>query len=63
MKLSIIMPVLEEGKKIGWRDAVKALWCIAKYGMSVPQNSRRPVGIPLEPEAGIPQFHDRMPGR
>ncbi len=23
----------EEGKKIGWRDGVRALWCIAKYGL------------------------------
>ncbi len=23
-----------EGKKIGWRDGVKALWCIAKYGLA-----------------------------
>lgn len=23
----------EEGKKIGWRDGVKALWCILKYGI------------------------------
>jgi glycosyltransferase involved in cell wall biosynthesis len=23
----------EEGKKIGWRDGVRALWCIAKYGV------------------------------
>lgn len=22
----------DEGKKIGWRDGVRALWCIAKYG-------------------------------
>jgi hypothetical protein len=22
-----------EGKKIGWRDAVRALWCIAKYNL------------------------------
>jgi glycosyltransferase involved in cell wall biosynthesis len=22
----------EEGKKIGWRDGVKAIWCILKYG-------------------------------
>jgi hypothetical protein len=21
----------EEGKKIGWRDGVRALWCIVKY--------------------------------
>ncbi|MGH9273908.1 MAG: glycosyltransferase family 2 protein, partial [Acidimicrobiales bacterium] len=23
----------DEGKKIGWRDGVHALWCIAKYGV------------------------------
>lgn len=22
----------EEGKKIGWKDGVKALWCVARYG-------------------------------
>ncbi len=23
----------DEGKKIGWRDGVRALWCIGKYGL------------------------------
>jgi hypothetical protein len=23
----------EEGKKIGWRDGVKALYCIVRYGL------------------------------
>jgi len=23
----------EEGKKIGWKDGVRALWCITKYGL------------------------------
>jgi len=23
----------EQGKKIGWRDGVKALWCIVRYGL------------------------------
>ncbi len=23
----------EEGKKIGWKDGVRALWCIWKYGV------------------------------
>ena len=23
----------DEGKKIGWRDGVRALWCITKYGL------------------------------
>jgi hypothetical protein len=30
----------EEGKKIGWRDGVQALWCIVKYGLTVPQKRR-----------------------
>jgi glycosyltransferase involved in cell wall biosynthesis len=25
-----------EGKKIGWKDGVQALWCITKYGLTVP---------------------------
>jgi hypothetical protein len=24
----------EQGKKIGWRDGVKALWCILRYGLA-----------------------------
>jgi hypothetical protein len=36
----------EEGKKIGWRDGVKALWCIAKYGLTVPQKKREPAKYP-----------------
>ena len=23
----------EEGKKIGWRDGVRAIWCILKYNL------------------------------
>ena len=23
----------EEGKKIGWKDGFRALWCISKYGL------------------------------
>jgi glycosyltransferase involved in cell wall biosynthesis len=26
----------EEGKKIGWKDGVRALWCLVKYGMKTP---------------------------
>ena len=26
----------EEGKKIGWRDGVRALWCLLKYSAKVP---------------------------
>jgi glycosyltransferase involved in cell wall biosynthesis len=31
----------EEGKKIGWRDGVRALWCLLKYSAKVPQT---PIG-------------------
>jgi glycosyltransferase involved in cell wall biosynthesis len=26
----------EEGKKIGWKDGVRALWCLLKYSIKVP---------------------------
>lgn len=32
----------EEGKKIGWKDGVKALWCILKYSMKKPQYNYQP---------------------
>jgi glycosyltransferase involved in cell wall biosynthesis len=53
----------EEGKKIGWRDAVKALWCIAKYGATVPRKRRRPGGISLKPEAAISRLQNGAVGR
>jgi glycosyltransferase involved in cell wall biosynthesis len=27
----------EEGKKIGWKDGVRALWCIVKYSLKEPR--------------------------
>ena len=34
----------EEGKKIGWRDGGKALWCILKYTVTTPHSAFTPVG-------------------
>lgn len=31
----------EEGKKIGWRDGVAALWCILKYNLRQARRARR----------------------
>jgi glycosyltransferase involved in cell wall biosynthesis len=31
----------EEGKKIGWRDGVAALWCILKYNLRQARRTRR----------------------
>ncbi len=36
----------EEGKKIGWQDGVKALWCIIKYYVV----GRRAIGQAVEPD-------------
>lgn len=30
----------EEGKKIGWKDGVRALWCLVKYSMKEPRQPR-----------------------
>jgi len=30
-----------EGKKIGWRDGLKAVWCIVKYGRRLRRRARR----------------------
>jgi glycosyltransferase involved in cell wall biosynthesis len=32
----------EEGKKIGWKDGVKALWCILKYSIKAPRSYYQP---------------------
>jgi hypothetical protein len=34
----------EEGKKIGWRDGFRALWCLAKYAIKEPAVSVRSPG-------------------
>jgi glycosyltransferase involved in cell wall biosynthesis len=45
----------EEGKKIGWRDALKAIWCIVKYGLTVPGKQRQFVATPFrQPEDTVP---------
>ncbi|MFZ0977781.1 MAG: glycosyltransferase family 2 protein, partial [Candidatus Acidiferrales bacterium] len=28
-----------EGKKIGWKNGVRAIWCLMKYGLKVPSSS------------------------
>ncbi|MGH7128479.1 MAG: glycosyltransferase family 2 protein [Planctomycetaceae bacterium] len=34
MSISYSGRTYEQGKKIGWRDGVKALWCIVRYGLA-----------------------------
>jgi hypothetical protein len=33
MSVSYSGRTYEQGKKIGWKDGVKALWCIVRYGL------------------------------
>ena len=33
MGISYYGRTYEEGKKIGWKDGVKAIWCILKYNL------------------------------
>ena len=37
----------EEGKKIGWRDGVRALWCLLKYSIKEPA-----IPIPHQADSG-----------
>jgi len=37
----------DEGKKIGWKDGVRALWCLAKYSFQKPRQSPRTGVEPL----------------
>ncbi|MFY9556308.1 MAG: glycosyltransferase family 2 protein [Blastocatellia bacterium] len=32
----------DEGKKIGWKDGVHALWCIVKYSIKTPRSTFQP---------------------
>jgi glycosyltransferase involved in cell wall biosynthesis len=42
----------EEGKKIGWRDGFRALWCLLKYSLREPRLSYQPQPVPLpKPDA------------
>lgn len=39
----------EEGKKIGWRDGMRALWCLLKYSIKEPVVQAVPAHPPIEP--------------
>jgi len=34
MSISYSGRTYDQGKKIGWRDGFKALWCIVRYGIA-----------------------------
>lgn len=52
----------EEGKKIGWRDGVRALWCVLKYAtkerrsaLSAPATENGSYRVPHQPESSSQQ--------
>ena len=45
----------EEGKKIGWKDGVRAFWCMVKYSWKEPRLARR---VPTEKVVSMPVVHD-----
>ncbi len=38
----------DEGKKIGWRDGLRAVWCIIKYNMGAPKGRIESRDTPAE---------------
>ena len=68
MKLSVIIPVYNEGgtigiscygrtyregKKINWKDGVRALWCLLKYSIAEPRAATyAEAALSLETTAG-----------
>jgi glycosyltransferase involved in cell wall biosynthesis len=50
----------EEGKKIGWKDGVRALWCLLKYSMKEPVSSLEYAAAAQRalPSAEKPSTHD-----
>ncbi|HZQ68489.1 MAG TPA: glycosyltransferase family 2 protein [Terriglobales bacterium] len=45
----------EEGKKIGWRDGVRALWVLLKYSIKEPRVSPRPMDVQAGVHEAAPQ--------
>jgi glycosyltransferase involved in cell wall biosynthesis len=41
----------EEGKKIGWRDGVRAVWCLLKYAIKEPSVAAKKVSMVESPQA------------
>jgi glycosyltransferase involved in cell wall biosynthesis len=47
----------EEGKKIGWKDGVRAFWCMVKYSWKEPRLESR---IPTEQAVSLPVDRDSI---
>jgi len=56
----------EEGKKIGWRDGIRAFWCLLKYSVkepAMPANSREESSHPISAaRENAPEWDPQLPG-
>jgi len=50
----------EEGKKIGWKDGVRAIWCLLKYSLKVPVSSGQYAAAAQE---ALPEVDERVSSR
>ena len=51
----------EEGKKIHWKDGVRALWCLVKYCMTEPVVARREETISANSDLAITTASGKLP--
>ncbi len=45
----------EEGKKIGWKDGVRAVYCLLKYSLKEPLVQPHATGVPMAPSTAAEQ--------
>ena len=45
----------EEGKKIGWKDGVRALYCLLKYSLKEPSTKALAQAVPPPDRSSVPQ--------
>jgi glycosyltransferase involved in cell wall biosynthesis len=45
----------EEGKKIGWKDGLRAVWCLLKYSIKEPVQARQAAPDPITIDSANPE--------
>src|ERR1700733_3513057 len=45
----------EEGKKIGWKDGFRALWCLLKYSLKEPHTRAVAKAVPAPDRSAVPR--------
>ncbi len=50
----------KEGKKIGWKDGFRALWCLLKYSLKEQRMSPETVSQALKDQTMVPQIREHL---